>query len=353
METNMNKIITTVLIIFTIISANAKPTDIFKNIRNGEYVYYIDNRLNIPFYRGYIYYKADKELFLFIRSVNLKNKEEAFYEMVLSLNNKIEDSKITLMSGIETNNHKQAYIDVLNFITAYNQNINLISYEYEYKDQWEKYAYYYNFNKIAPIFKIYSLFMEFEGKKKESAPRYIINRSGMIDIKQLKNFKNIMPIDESKIVKRNSKIKLSRTNEKSININGIKIILDDNWVLQNNLEFPGYWIKKESIRDAQISFEIGEWKKFKNLGYNDLDDFIKYITITNTGILWDTLKVIKEKEKIIVQYQLIDENKFLNFIYQEHIIKNGKLITINFSSFYDLFVNNHEYFNKIINSIEF
>lgn len=341
-----------VIIISILACIDVYARSIFDDVFNGEYVYFMDNRIQTPFYRGYIYYTAENQSYLFVRSVNLSNNDEALYQIIINTN-KIEDSKTNLISGKNSLNHQQACVDVFNFITAYNLNNNKISYEYEFKDKWEKYTYYYNFNKIAPVFKIYSLKMEFPGKKKEENPRYYINRSGIIDIKKISEFKVLKPLNTDFIKNRNSNVKLSGINEKSIIANGVKIILDDNWTSQKNINFPSYWIKKESVRDAQISIETGDWSKFKSKGYNSLDDFIKYIVLSSPGVNWNYFKVEKAKDKMVVQYAVIDENNFQNFMYQEYLIKKGELIIINFSSFFSIFMNNHEYFNKIINSIDY
>lgn len=343
-----------ILLIILSMSCSKNATHYLETISDGEFVFFKDARKKTVFYKGYIFYKVNNYYTFFIRSINTENNDEVMYQMDVHYNNNdLQNHKIDVLSGNDSKYHRQACVDLLNIISAVNNNYSRISSNYNHEDPWEDYTLYYSLDKTIPLFHLSSIKIKFPNKTKENVPRYMLDKSGVIDIQSIQLFKSIKYSNETKRYTIISKYKLKHDDDLKLNIDGVQVTLDNNWTRHSNNDFPSFWISKESKRDAQLTIEVSPWNKFKEKGFIHLEDFIRRTLIHTPGIYWDSYKVDLKNNIFIVQLILLDDDGRENYIYREYSIINNNLVVINFSAYYDFYANNHKYFEKILKSINY
>jgi hypothetical protein len=354
MEKNMKKMILLFITVLIVFSCTSTPTQSEKKeitnsldyIRSGEYAFYLDKRYSETFFRGYMRISAaDEKNLIMVRSINLNTgKEERFMFGVTD----DENGYPTVIKGIQGELSEtstiQAIPDFINFASLYLGTKNDYEIQSNVDDRWEDFTQVFSFNKVLPFFGFYD--MKLKGDEKS---QYTLEYGGFLQSGKVQDFYGMKPISRVPEIQRQvPDIPVERT--KQVEMNGVKLILDENWKYYNFPQLSGYLLSIGSIRDSQIAVEK---VKYQILGLTDKDYylFFKFLIFqSNSAIEMNTVKVYKNKNGYVLEYYLSDRG--IRNYQMAAIIKNkDDLLIVNFSSFADILDNNREYFEKIFNSV--
>lgn len=321
----------------------AKPLDF---VQNGEYVYYMDERNDTPFFRGFLFSPEGDSTYVLIRSVNLKTNDERKFMIILSLDEN-NSPNITGMQGeIDQNEYDffQSIPDIMNFVSFYYSHKDKITYETKaFEDDWGIYVLNYNYGKLYPGFKFLSITM----KDNDEYKGYNLNRWGIAKTEDdIQSFFEIKPRD---FTPTDRKLSLTIPEKKPLKVtmNKIKVTLDENWKSDNSMGQPGYWLSISSIRDSQIMVE--DFSKVFPLDSEEKQCYVAQLSIlASQSIKPDTIHAEYGKNGIFVSYDIYDEDNLVS--YQTFRHKDGCII--NFSTFRDIYDSNPEYYSKILKSIK-
>lgn len=322
----------------------------FSFIRSNEYAEYHDTRGKMDFNRTFWTQRVeDGSIYFFIKNYNNKNNESRNYILVIK-EGENNTPEIVTIKGYNKNDspeYTQVISDVMNFLMIYARNEYILDQIDLLEDPWENYTQIYSINKFLPIFKFDNLYV----KGEKSKGGIMLKSFGILKYTKDTNFFDMLPISQNTLSKQNSSI-LTANDQIAKELYDFSIILDDNWDANSDLGFPGYWISKHSVRDSQIMLEKSPWDKFQEMGYKTIEDFIsRSLLVENERIIAETLKIIKNENKYIASYYLI-ENKTKNYTRREYWIDDGTFYILNFSSFSDIYDANIDYYENIINSIK-
>jgi hypothetical protein len=354
MEKNMKKIIMSFITVFLIFSCTSTPTqnetkkitNSLDYIRSGEYAFYLDNRSSETFFRGYMRLSTtDEKNLIMVRSLNLNTgKEERFMFGVTD----DEYGYPTLINGIQGELSQESTIqaipDFINFASLYLRSRNNYEIQSDVDDRWEDFTQVFSFNKVLPFFGFYDIKLKGDDKS-----QYTLEYGGFLQSSKVQDFYTMKPINRVPVVQRQvPDIPVEKA--KQVEMNGVKLILDENWRYYNYPQLSGYLLSIGSIRDSQIAVEK---VKYQVLGLTEKDYylFFKFLIFqSSSAIEMNTVKVYKNKNGYALECYLSD--KGLRNYQMAAIIKNrDDLLIVNFSSFADIFDNNREYFEKIFNSV--
>jgi hypothetical protein len=354
MEKNMKKIILLFIAVLIIFSCTSTPTQGEKKqiinsldyIRGGEYAFYLDKRSSETFFRGYMRVSTvDEKNLIMVRSINLNTgKEERFMFGVTD----DENGYPTVVKGIQGELSEtstiQAIPDFINFTSLYLRTKNDYEIQSDVDDEWEDFTQVFSFNKVLPFFGFYD--MKLKGDEKS---QYTLEYGGFLQSSKVQDFYGMKPINREPEVQRQITV-IPNKKTTQVEMNGVKMILDENWRFINSSILTGYWLSLDSIRDSQISIEK---VNYRTLGLTDKDYylFFKFLIFQmNNKIEMNTVKVNKNKNGYAIEYYLSDRGT--RQYQMAAIIKNkDELLVVNFSSFAYIFDGNKEYFEKIFNSV--
>lgn len=323
-------------------AAFAKPLSF---VQNGEYVYYLDTRGNTPYFRGFLFLNEDDDTMLLHRSVNLETGNEYTFSIFVSDTGSQIDflgtGGDTSAAGLEI---QQSIVDVLNFASMQKHCENDIKYELkDFDDPWETYTQVYRFGKIVPGFCFTSITL----KDEDPTVGYFLNCWGFAQTDaDVSTFLHLKPRDYTP-TDRGLSLEIPEAKPMKVTMNGMKATLDYNWVSNNSMGQPGYWLQTSSVRDSQIMIE--DFSKIMPLDSEDAQAYITKLVMLNTpGIDPSTLYFSFNKKQMFVSYEVYDEQNLVS--YQEFQIRKNKVI--NFSTFKDIYIANAEYYKKILKSIK-
>lgn len=348
-----------VLSIITLLGSVAYANP-FAYLKDYSFACYLDNRGDIPYYRGYVVFhnNQDDNTSVFTQCINLETNEGCAYSFVVG---KIDDDKIGVVKMMGTEGLPPELLqnipDFFNFHFMYTKHEEEISYNTVLEDQWPKYSQYYYFNKYLPMFHFSKITNSISPLKELS-----LDRAGMIqDFRpddaegnwlsaSLAEFKALRPAQFNYEDKNTPMPKAKKMSVKLINK---KINLDKNWV---PYELPaegltGYKINLYSSRDAQIAVEdmssfSEELKELYVMERQEL--FLNILLNSNKNIDYSTVTVSEKDNALCASCHFIDDNGIMNY---QHIEISDYTI-VNFSAFSEIYLNNQEYFEKIFNSIK-
>jgi hypothetical protein len=286
----------------------------FNDLIEGEYSYYLDLR-GKPHYQGYLYLKDDNKNHVFIiRSIDLIDKNETIYQITFKNEDSVQinEPNVKVILGKATKESYQTICDLINYFEFYNNNINKIENDKEIDDPWPefKYTLKHVYNNYLPLFKLMHVRHE-----KDNEPKYFIDRDGILKFDDLKKFYKIYPISNNLINNKQPFKIIPKSEKQIIEMNNMLIELDKNWEFNNTLSFPSYWLKLATDRDSQIGIEKGSFKIFKEKGYKNLFEVVKFnLLFRRDVILLNTLKVTEKDNYISIRYILLDNNNVPNLI---------------------------------------
>ncbi len=131
-----------------------------------------------------------------------------------------------------------------------------------------------------------------------------------------------------------------------------KIRLDGNWKKINfgTEIMQGFWLSKNSLRDAQVSIEVLPMAFLKKFGLNDIKKaLIRQISI-GSCIIPSTVRITKHSKFYKSTYTVLDPangyETYMVDIYSQD--QSGNMHVFHFSAFKSLYNKNRNYFDSII-----
>lgn len=325
-------------------------------VQNGAYCYYHDMRrgLKTEYLRGFLVYHVDEGKSLVLMNViDLETKERYKFSALVT---ESDDGSLIILNagGLEDlpsqnkNEIMQSIPDLLNFDSMYRTNSSKIGFDSILEDRWEEFDYslYYHFSKILPVFKFDYVCFE----RPNGALQLVAEKFGVLDIQQIDAF-YYRPAELFEEKERPAKNEIPEAKHKNVELKDCKIVLDENWketsVNLSGIENTGMWLQVESFRDAQIMIEeLPPAIPFKT--DKEKEALIPYFLLGAPNVIPYTVKCRKEKKKYILEFcNYDDENNWIT--YNRMIMEKNKIV--NFSSFLEMYTNNIEYFEKILNGI--
>lgn len=327
--------------LFLLISAIGGSLDY---LTSGEYAYYLDKRGNLDFFRGYLFFPIDTgDYVIFCRNLNLSNNKQVNYMVQLGdRDGELSVIKVEGLSDTTPPEYRQGLIDFMNHNLMYQNCKDKIHFGEFFEDNWEDYTLLYYYNKVLPFFRFLDI-----TKKGDEEPSYILNTAGLLTEKNVKDFFAITPVQLND-KKRNIKdLKIPVKKPTKVVINGLNTELDENWVYNDQIGSPGYWLKFNSYRDSQITVEIIPESLLKEKNLTN-EEICRLSIVTSPKVDYRSISGYADNKVLYVSYSALDQDDIKN--YQFFIVRNDKQI-VNFSSFSDVFDANKEYYKKIINKI--
>lgn len=338
----MKKIIVIVtLILFAVAPSICGSLDY---LNSGEYVYYLDKRGGMDFFRGYIFFPMDTgDYVVFCRNLNLANNKQVNYMIQLGdRNRELSVIKIDGLSDSTPPEYRQGLIDFMNHNLMYQQSKKDIAFGSFIEDKWEDYTLLYYYNKVLPFFRFLDITV-----KGDTEPSYILNTAGILTNDKIKEFFTISPVHLNEKKRNPGSLSIPAKKAIRVSINGLSTELDENWVFNDQIGSPGYWLDFNSYRDSQITVEIIPDSLLKEKKLTN-EEICRLSIITSPKVDYRSITGYSDKKLLYVSYSALDHDDIKN--YQFFIVKNDKHI-VNFSTFSDVFDANKDYYKKIINKI--
>lgn len=322
----------------------AKPLEY---IESGSYGYYVDNRVENSYVRGYLVCHVDDgTAAVFMNTINQKTGGAYKGTVLLSESEdselNVENMQFSDFPEEEKNQVMQTYIDLLNFDSFYRNSAKKIDFDSVLEDKWDGYSLYYHYSKLFPMFKFSQI--SFDDAKLNNVV-YYVRRFGKIPSFDSNGISYFYENPETEFVpaKRNLEITIPKAAKNKVKLADISFNLDKNWI-EN--EFNGnvsWWLQIESVRDAQLMVEalpaeivLDTLDKKMNLAQKMISAIPK--------ILPESLKIWKQNNDIYMSYNVYDENNVLS----RTILGFKTNSLINFSAFEDVYLQNESYFKKIL-----
>lgn len=345
----MKKLLLSILVLLSVLPLFSYSMDMF---RNGEYAYYIDNRFSETYARGFLIIHTDESNSAIITNVKNLNTNELWNFFVFVTDDENGELVTVGISGLETlpadkkDEIFQSVPDFMNFFSMYKNHQNEITLENKaIDDPWsDEVTLHYYFNKELPFFHFSKI-----TKNDDPTPVISLHSVGTITNKEIADLEtyfynlNIQPIET---VERGADCKIKKAKSMSVNVNGYNIKLDENWQEDELEGNPSYWLKIDSIRDAQITIEKLP-ETLQNLETDDKEELIALLLRGLKNVIYDSVKVSKVKNNISLEYLSYDENMWVS--YTKATLCDD--VIINFSAFEEMYTKNKKYFDKILKSV--
>lgn len=345
----MKKILLSILVLLSALPLFSYSMDMFNN---GEYAYYIDNRFPETYARGFLVIHTDESNSAIITNVKNLNTNELWNFFVFVTDNENGELDTVGISGLETlpadkkDEIFQSVPDFMNFFSMYKNHQNEITFENSsIEDPWnENLSLYYHFNKELPFFHFSKI-----TKNDDPTPVISLHSVGTITNKEIADLEtyfynlDIKPIET---VERGADCKIKKAKSMSVKTNGYNIKLDENWQEEEFNGNSSYWLKIDSIRDAQITIEKLP-ENLQNLDETNKEELIALLLRGLKNVIYDSVKVSKIKNIISLEYLSYDENMWVS--YTKATLCDD--VIINFSAFEEMYTKNKKYFDKILKSV--
>lgn len=345
----MKKIFLSLLVLLSALPLFSYSMDIF---RNGEYAYYIDNRFSETYARGYLIVHTDESNSAIITNVKNLNTNEQWNFFIFVTDDENGELETVGIAGLETvpddrkNEITQSIPDFMNFFSMYKIHKEEITIENNaIDDPWsDSVTLHYYFNKELPFLHFSKI-----TKNDDSTPLITLHSVGTITNKQIADLDtyffnlNIQPIQTQE---RGAECKIKKAKSMSVKTNSYSIKLDQNWQEDELNGNASYWLKIDSIRDAQITIEKLP-ENFQNLEIDEKEELIELLLRGLTNVIYDSVTVSKVKDNIVLEYLCYDENMWVS--YTKATVCDD--VIINFSAFEEMYKKNTKYFDKILKSV--
>lgn len=345
----MKKLLLSILVLLSALPLFSYSMDMFNN---GEYAYYIDNRFPETYARGFLVIHTDESNSAIITNVKNLNTNELWNFFVFVTDNENGELDTVGISGLETlpadkkDEIFQSVPDFMNFFSMYKNHKEEITIENNaIDDPWsDSVTLHYDFNKELPFFHFSKI-----TKNDDPTPVISLHSVGIITEKEMADLDtyfynlDIQPIET---VERGADCKIKKAKSMSVKTNGYNIKLDENWQEDELNGNPSYWLKIDSIRDAQITIEKLP-ETLQNLETDDKEELIALLLRGLTNVIYDSVTVSKVKDNIVLEYLCYDENMWVS--YTKATLCDD--VIINFSAFEEMYTKNKKYFDKILKSV--
>jgi len=316
-------------------------------IISGEYAFYLDERGEDAFYRGYMKFSVENnQNLVFVRSININTGNEGSFMFVVENDEDGFPSKISELQGqISEPEFYQALPDFLNYTSLFLRTRNSYHIQSDIDDEWDNYTLVFSFNKILPFFGFYDIKMKGNDEKK-----YTLLYGGVLNVNNIDTFFGLNPEIRRQTEEPRRVPAIPSRNEKKIEENGVSITLDDNWSYNDTTALPGYWLSLASVRDSQIAVERGKLQTFNISKENSFLFFKFFILGLGNTIEMNTVTVSETRDG----YQMgcyIWERNFRNYQRAILAINGDDMFITNFSSFADIYDANRNYYGRILDSV--
>jgi hypothetical protein len=137
-----------------------------------------------------------------------------------------------------------------------------------------------------------------------------------------------------------------------VKLDNTSLKLDRNWHFEKSNPSAGqyqdsYWLKKFTVRDAQIGIDSIELKNIR-LEKNEIETFVSTLQFQSC-VITDTVKIDLKKKTLSLSLWDADNGIATFTKYISLGAKNNFLSVLNFSAFDFIYYSNIEYFNAILN----
>jgi hypothetical protein len=346
-------------IIIAVCGCASAPRHSLDHLIKGEYAFYLDTRDNESYYRGYMYSQSDDgKRLISVRNVNANtgyeehfsfniDDDESGYPIVVSNIRSREPHKLDIRQSIH---------DFLSFTTLYLRTRDDYHLQSNIRNERDDYTLVFSFNKALPFFGFYDIKPEGDNEAK-----YTLLHAGMLSSDRLEYFYEMTPfIGKSEITEQRQILEIPLRNEKVVEQNGVRLTLDENWYFHDDNSAPFFFL---SLAGNAIHSEITTYKTtFRNINsvseepnltrenfYLYFRRGFLYMSRTN-ALEIDTLNILQTENGY--QYEFyFSEGNIRRYMRRICIINGNDVYIINFSSFADIYDNNKDYYQRILNSV--
>ncbi|MDR0321704.1 MAG: hypothetical protein LBI28_09390 [Treponema sp.] len=322
---------------------------------SGEYAFYLDTRGGMNYYRGYMYFNsAEGTDVIFARNVDINTGLEERFIFSVDYDEDGHPSGVSNVQGqIFTVEGRQAIPDFLNFTTLFLSTCDDYQLQSNVRDEWDDYTLVFSFNKALPFFGFYDIRMEGDNKS-----YYTLLHAGLLNANSASSFYEINPASSrTETTERRQIPEIPRKNEKAVEQNGVRLTLDENWLFNNNPSLPGFWLSLASIRDSQIAIEKTTFREINSVtrGLNlSRENSFKLFKLTilsmRNNIEMNAVNISQTSNGYQAEFYF-NERNFRNYMKLIQVVNGNDFYIINFSSFADIYDNNKDYYQRILNSV--
>lgn len=320
-------------------------------IRNGEYAYFLDYRYETPYAHGYLVAHPDENTsYIFCNTVDINTEKRWSFYFVTALDeNGMYINNLGGLKNVEEDKKDmvmQVAVDFLNYATMRKNSSDLITENCILEDPWsDNFSQWYYFSTAVP-FLGFTRITNKKDAENSLIKAYCFGCLNSLEKEAISAFYD-KEIILSKETEHDFDYVLPKAKKKTVNLNGYKIPLDENW--KNNLfeENESYWLSVKTTRDAQIMIERCP-DDISLLTNEDKLAFVRIVISAQPEIIPVSIKAQFDKKDLVVEYYIYDEDRYLT--YTKLRIKDDCLI--NFSSFKDVYEKNSKYFETILKNIK-
>lgn len=335
--------------LFALVLAGLAAQD-FMSIDSGEYACYIDERGGVAYYRTYITFRFDAEFYVFMRSTELSSGRilNLVCKMAIGDDGGLRITDVTGLPKERDSGMIQIIPDFMNFSLLYQKLPVDGNFRYQVEDPWDTFVQIVTMDRLLPIFGIAGVRI-----KGEAADRYRIDRAGFVNAQD--EIEGVLALRPREIRENKRDVALptlGKGEPMTVQMKGVAVKLDSSWTPFEEDQLSGYCVKETSTRDSQISVEIFPEELAKRLGLDP--DKLSRRTIQTNGdsIDFTSIKARRENGYLHVYYELFLETGIRNVMYFKIKDIQDGIRLVNFSSHFDIFEKNREYYESVIEGVD-
>ena len=340
--------------------------DPFPAERPGQYVYYHDMRTGVygskePANRLIGLMKAENKQYI-ICITEIKNGRSFLYLGHFYLNKGIMEFAVDSMQG-ETKDGTFLLADLLNLMNYLGSETVKIApglvnkNDLTVNSEWESYN-----RKFVNSYKWWIPFYKLESA--DNAVKDTYGEKGYTSLK-LVYFGTVALNDPDMFTRINrlpsyhkdktgsTKYIIPRAEKMTVKLDNTTLLLDKNWHFEKGNAETGliqdsYWLKKFTVRDAQVGVESIPLTNIK-LEKNEIETFVSTLQFQSC-VIADTVKIDLIKKTLSISLWDADNGTATFTKYVSLGVKKNVLTILNFSAFDFIYYTNTEYFDSILNN---
>ncbi len=357
--------------IFAAVSAYAEKkaevtADPFPSERPGQYVYYHDMRTGIygnkePVNRLVGFMKADNKQYI-VSIFNLKDRKSFLFLGHFYLNKGIMEFATDSMQG-DPKEGTFLMADLMNLMNYLGSETVKVLPKLSNKNDiavnsdWESYKrkFVNSYRWWIPFYKLESCrnaLKDSFGEKDYTSFKLVCFGTVPENDPDIFTRINRLPVYYKEKTE-NTKYLIPPAVKMAVKLDNTSIMLDKNWHFEkanpaSGLYHDSYWLKKFTVRDAQIGVESIPLTNIK-LEKNEINTFVSTLQFQSC-VIADTVKIDLKGKTLILTLWDADNGTATFTEYLSLGIKNNVLIVLNFSAFDFIYYANTDYFKPILNS---
>lgn len=319
------------------------------DVETGEYANYLDSRGAMHFYRGYAVFPiTNGHDGVFIRNRDLTTGRQINYYAELAYDQENTPSLVSVkgMKDSDPPEFRQGLVDFMNFTAIYGKNKGRLDGPLSVEDPWEDYTLVYSFRPLLPLFRFESITVK--GQPKVC---YQLESSGIVKSDELASFFKMEPEEFPPKARGITNLTIPPASPKTVEINGLKTTLDQNWQARDLNGSPSYWLALATPRDSQVTVEKLSLEFLKSKGLT-LEELCRLNIIGSKKLLFGSVYKSVQNGCLEVGYALLDDEGQKNYQIFVAKQKGDFYYIVNFSSFADIFDANVDYYKSIVRTLE-